>query len=335
MRAKLLAILAINLFLLVTVLSVAPTRGQSVGQWITNYTIADLRTGQILRQTNSQTAQNVSNGAILAGADLNVTITIQVTTSSPNTNLQITTSLGHSSIQGTYWELQSKGYAGISGATYNPNQQIVTFNQITGTLVISCYGTIAPGLTQTQIGAGISLDRKASSALIILSDPSSNQLDKIQVDVIDATIDNYDTLLAAALNEVQTLKNNGADPAYITLYQSVITSAQNQANQGFASNAIDTLTQLSSAQSAGGPVSTTPIMATLFLPTVVALAVILVIIAFLFVRTRGKVNYSKLVIEDQIKDLEGLTLRASKVDKNISSSLESVKDRLKSLVGAE
>ena len=45
-------------------------------------------------------------------------------------------------------------------------------------------------------------------------------------------------------------------------------------------------------------------------------------------------NYDKLVIEDQIKDLEGLTLRASKIDKNISVSLESVKERLKSLVGA-
>jgi hypothetical protein len=44
-------------------------------------------------------------------------------------------------------------------------------------------------------------------------------------------------------------------------------------------------------------------------------------------------QYVLLVIEDQIKDLEGLTLRASKVDRSISSSLESVKDRLKSITG--
>jgi hypothetical protein len=50
-------------------------------------------------------------------------------------------------------------------------------------------------------------------------------------------------------------------------------------------------------------------------------------------RARGKNSYVQLVIEDQIKDLEGLTLRASRVDRTISSSLEGIKDRLKSLVG--
>jgi hypothetical protein len=64
------------------------------------------------------------------------------------------------------------------------------------------------------------------------------------------------------------------------------------------------------------------------------LIVVVVLIGFMFVRTRGKLNYDKLVIEDQIKDLEGLTLRAAKIDKNLTVNLESVKDRLKSLVGA-
>jgi len=55
--------------------------------------------------------------------------------------------------------------------------------------------------------------------------------------------------------------------------------------------------------------------------------------AFLFMRNRGKVSYFKLVVEDQIKDLEGLTLRASKIDRTISSNLSSIEDRLKRLVG--
>jgi hypothetical protein len=50
-------------------------------------------------------------------------------------------------------------------------------------------------------------------------------------------------------------------------------------------------------------------------------------------RNRGKVGYFRLVIEDQIKDLEGLTLRASKIDRTISSNLASIEDRLKRLVG--
>ena len=63
------------------------------------------------------------------------------------------------------------------------------------------------------------------------------------------------------------------------------------------------------------------------------LAAVAVIFVVLFLRVRGKVSYFQLVVEDQIKDLEGLTLRASKIDRTMSSSLESVKDRLKRLVG--
>jgi hypothetical protein len=74
-------------------------------------------------------------------------------------------------------------------------------------------------------------------------------------------------------------------------------------------------------------------MESLFIPIVGVLAAVAVIFVVLFLRVRGKVSYVQLVVEDQIKDLEGLTLRASKIDRAMASSLESVKDRLKRLVG--
>jgi hypothetical protein len=71
----------------------------------------------------------------------------------------------------------------------------------------------------------------------------------------------------------------------------------------------------------------------LFIPIVAVTAVIAVVFLVMFMRIRGKISYFQLVVEDQIKDLEGLTLRASKIDRAMSSNLESVKDRLKRLVG--
>ena len=63
------------------------------------------------------------------------------------------------------------------------------------------------------------------------------------------------------------------------------------------------------------------------------LAVVAALFVVMFLRIRGRVSYFRLVVEDQIKDLEGLTLRASKIDRAMGSSLDSVKDRLKRLVG--
>lgn len=334
MKRELSTILLLTLLVFVTAFSFAPATAQVSSQWITNYTIKDLKTGQILKQIDFTTGENITTAPILAGAELNITFTISIATTSPNTELQLSTSMAHSSVQGTYWELQTKTYAGLSGVTYNPNQQTITFAQMTGTLTMSCYGAISAGITQTSAG-GIVISKKVDQALIALTDPVGNQLDKIAVSIVDAKIAQFDSLFANAQNTIQTMRNSGVDPAYIALFESVVSSAQSQASQGLVDNSITTLTQLSSLQSSSAPTSTnTPIESILFLPALVALIVIVVLVAFMFVRVRGKINYDKLVIEDQIKDLEGLTLRAAKIDKNLTVSLESVKDRLKSLVGA-
>jgi hypothetical protein len=68
------------------------------------------------------------------------------------------------------------------------------------------------------------------------------------------------------------------------------------------------------------------------LPVIAVLAVAAVAVAFLYFRVRSNRNYVLSVIEDQIKDLEGVTLRASKLDRTISSRLESIKERLKQLI---
>jgi hypothetical protein len=88
---------------------------------------------------------------------------------------------------------------------------------------------------------------------------------------------------------------------------------------------------LNAIPSSGEPIGSALEM--IMLPAIGITAVAAVLLAFMFFRARGKNSYFRLVIEDQIRDLEGLTLRASRIDRTISSSLEGIKDRLKSLVG--
>jgi hypothetical protein len=88
---------------------------------------------------------------------------------------------------------------------------------------------------------------------------------------------------------------------------------------------------LNDLNSANAPPSSTA--QALFIPLIAVVAVVAVLFAFLWFRVRGKVSYFQLVVEDQIKDLEGMTLRISKIDRAMSANLESVKDRLKRLVG--
>jgi hypothetical protein len=329
MKRNILVLMAVSLLLLVTALSTTQTNAQT-GQWISHYTIADLSTGQVLYDSSSPS----SSSPILAGEELSITISVNVPVNNPTTALKLSTNLGHATIQGTYWELHGS-YVGLSGFTYNPNQNWVMFNETAGVLQISCYGVIPAGITQTSAG-GITLDKKVSATLVSLTDPTNAELDAVTVQVTDAKINQFDAAATAAVTEIQSLNNSGIDPAYLTLYQAVVNGAISQASQGFVDNALQVLSQLAAAEQSISPTSTTtPMEASLFYPAVIALVVVVVIVGFLFVRAKGRVSYDKLVIEDQIKDLEGLSLRASRIDKNLTVSLESVKDRLKSLVEVE
>jgi hypothetical protein len=107
-----------------------------------------------------------------------------------------------------------------------------------------------------------------------------------------------------------------------------LAQAEAEATAGDVTGATNLLNAINTSNAPPG--STTQ---ALFLPLIVVVAVIAVVFAFMFMRIRSKVSYYQLVVEDQIKDLEGLTLRISKIDRQTSSSLESVKDRLKRLVG--
>lgn len=321
MRVKLFAI---SLFLLLTFVSIAPTHGAGEGEWIIEYRVEDLETGQIIIERDFQTGETSEYVPLFGESELKVTITVDVAMTAPNT-LKISTSMEHSTIQDRYWQLHSKDYPVVD---YNPNQPYVEFNQIKGNLSISCYGRIPKGITEEKID-GFVLHKPANYSLIKLTSPSGEILDQIKKDVLDPKLDEYQNLLEKREDKLQTLRDTGVAPGYIELFESVIDQAETQAELGLVDEAIALLDLLAVSQE---PVSS--IVETLFLPAMVILSVAVVAVGFVFLRARGKINYVLSVIEDQIKDLEGLTLRASKVDRTISSRLETIKDRLKGLIWA-
>jgi hypothetical protein len=326
-RKNILALFVISLFALTIVFSGAPTKA-ATGDWITNYTVRDLSTGEIILQKSTAGASTTGD-SLIEGVSLNVTITITVPMTVPDSTLTLSTSLQKATTQDRYWELKTTAYP---VENYNPNQQTVIFSQSAGNFTISCYGTIPIGLTTTSAGSGTEMHIPQAFSLISLIGPNNQALDQIKPYVIDSRIAEYQALNDQSNSTLQDLIAQGAAPAYVALYTNVINGATAAAKEGFIDNAISQLNQLSITEAP--PVSSGASMGdTLFLPVAGALAAIAVIVVVLFLRARGKASYVSQVVEDQIRDLEGLTLRASKVDKTLSSGLETIEDRLKRAVG--
>jgi hypothetical protein len=293
-----------------------PVEAVGLGQWITTYQIED-STGQLLVQYDPATNTTNTLAPVVPGTDIKVTFTVNVIV--PGSDLlKLTTNLQKSTSNPSgYWALQTTTYD--MGTTYNPASQSTTFKWTVGTFDMVLYGKVpnsASNVAQTV------------KAVILSSSAGGVSLDQITLQATSADLANFNVLYSQQETKLKGLISSGVDQGYIDIFTSVLNASRRVANAG---DVADATTLLNSLNDSNAPV--TSATATLFIPIMIVLAVVAVIFVVLFLRVRGKVSYFQLVVEDQIKDLEGLTLRASKIDRAMSSSLESVKDRLKRLVG--
>jgi hypothetical protein len=315
-------ILALSLLLLLTtmmILSVSPpAKAVGEGQWITAYKIQDATTSETLVEFNVDTGINQTLSSVIPGAEVKVVFTVHVFTSGPG-NLKLTSGLQKSTTHtGSYWELISQDYD--LGSSYNPNSANTELKWNVGeTFTMTLYGKVPLSTKDTAV---------LVHAVRLYSASGGDPLDEINVFATTANLAAFNELYRQQEEKLKRLIQDGVAQGYIELFTNVLNASKTIANAGGSTQAVALLNGLNVSNE---PASST--MEALFLPIVGVLAAVAIIFVVMFMRVRGKVSYFQLVVEDQIKDLEGLTLRASKIDRSMSSSLESVKDRLKRLVG--
>jgi len=317
LKNKILSLSLMLLLATVIIISVSPpAKAVGLGQWITTYKIED-STGQLLIQYNPATNTTNILAPVLPGADIVVTFTVDVIAPGSDT-LKLGTSLSKSaSHPNGFWELLTETYD--MGSTYNPASQTTTFKWTVGTFDMVLYG---------KVPLSVSNIARPVNVVILSSGAGGAPLDSIIVQATSADLANFNVLYSQQEEKLNSLISSGVSQGYVEIYTNVLNASRAIANSGDVANAIALLNGLNVANP---PASSA--MESLFLPLVGVLAAVAVVFVVLFLRVRGKISYLQLVVEDQIKDLEGLTLRASKIDRTMSSSLESVKDRLKRLVG--
>ena len=314
LRTKLFATLCLFILLTAVITTfIAPTHAVGEGEWITSYTVEDLDTGQKLIEADFATsAEPTMLAPVISGEQLKVTFTVNVFTSGSG-NLKLSTNM-QKPITGTYWELIPGDYD--LGTGYTPNTATMQFSWEKGTFEMICYGKVPTVTKSTNV------------TLVQLSGATGDVLDAIKVTALTAGGSEFQNLYDQKEAKLQSLIDSGVAAGYTDLYSNMLNQSKALVGKGYVNEAIALLNAIpSSGEPAGSALEM------IMLPAIGVAAAAAVIFAFMFLRGRGKNSYVRLVIEDQIKDLEGLTLRASKIDRTFSSSLESVKDRLKSLVG--
>jgi hypothetical protein len=316
LKDKILALSLLCILTTMMIMSFSPVKAVGEGQWITTYTIED-SSGQLLVQYDPTTNTTNTLAPVLPGADIKVTFTINIVALGSET-LRLSTSLQKSTSHPSgYWELQTSTY--VMGDTYNPAAQSTTFKWTAGTFDMVLYGKVPISVTTVA---------QKVNVVSLYGGSGGAALDQITVQATSAGLANFNVLYSQQETKLKGLISSGVAQGYIDIFTNVLNASRTIANAGAVSDATALLNSLNASNA---PVSSSTEM--LFIPVIAVLAVVAVVFVVLFLRVRGKVSYFQLVVEDQIKDLEGLTIRASKIDRAMSSSLESIKDRLKRLVG--
>jgi hypothetical protein len=313
-------LVALSLVLLLTTIYAAstvtsPVKAQS-GGWITAYKIYDYHSNQLLVSYSPSTGI-VNSSAVLPGDQVKAEITINIAAAGSG-DLKLETNMGQI-ISGQFWALESGGNYSL-GSDFSAGANPASFNWVQGSFTIDLYGTV-PSPSNAVSTAPITIFQ--------LYGPTSGiALDGITIQASSAAMTQFISLLQTKQGQVNSLRSQGVDSGYIAIWENIISAAQTTANNG---NVADAIAMLNALDTSNAPMGSE--LSSLYIPLIVVFAVIAAIFAVMFMRARGKVSYFQLVVEDQVKDLEGLTMRAARVDRAMASNLDSIKDRLKRLVG--
>jgi len=293
--------------------------------WIEEYTLKNYSTGQTVLEWDSVTDELLQNAPVLAGDEYIITFTLNVRQTVDNAVLELTlTSFMDKMSEEYYWDIETPAFP--ETGDFNPASRTINFHHNEGVYVISGVGRIATDTTVFTT-EGVTLHKPIDLTLVNLDGPIGTEYDLISINIIDSAIDDYRFLLGQKEAELQDYIDSDVDPAYIQLYENFVALAEEEAGQGLVTSATNLLTNL---EVEAPPVQTGPsFMERYFLPAVSGLFVISVLGVFMFIRTNSRLGFIKMVIEDQIREMEAIQSRASRIDRTLAQRLDEINDRLK------
>lgn len=307
-------------------LTIGSIEAQEDERWFVSFEVIDLTSKQLVLERDFEADRTIQNSPMFAGAEYNITITIDIGLTAAYADLDLTVRLAHADSIDRYWEIHTTDLNLTED--YNPNSPEITFKQVKGRYVISTFGRVPSDLTLTDLDQLV-LHKPVNHTILTLRGPDGSLLDSIRLNIIDSEIDSYRFFLNQRKSDLNEFLESQADPAFTGLYESFIMLAESQAEAGLVQISRDILDSMEVEMP---PVQTGPsFQEQYFLPAVGVLCLLAVMLGFLFFRARGRVSFTSMVLEDQIRELEGLTLRASRTDRNLGARLQEINDRLKEL----
>lgn len=259
---------------------------------------------------------------LIAGHSYNVTVDISVPFNQTSQfTLTLESSMNRSGSQ--FWYVLTPNYGGYDASTFKGGQQVVTFNQVKGLLVVSAIFTVPQDLTTMKFGA-LTLHTLLQTVPLVNVNvtPSGSQVGSVTVNISDQAIQTY----LADYQQKSTLISSGMiDSAYMQAVNSELAQAQSLYSSGLVEQATSLLVTIEPANYPAPPNSS---YVNYLLIGVLVAAALAVAFLFLFMRSRGRSGFYDSIASEVQKELAALEVTAAQYDKSLADRLKRQRDRL-------
>lgn len=288
---------------------------QAFGQAASPAIISDL----VVRDPNGN---DVSDQALVAGGEYTVIFSVNIGATLVD-RILLTTNLERT--RDVFWTLENT-YGGVDLDTWTPGSPAIDFAAQSGTADFTLTGRVPEFITEKFWDEnGRTIHAIQSFQLLIVSlDSNKEILDSREASITDQIIIRFGNLIQEKRDLIETTQ---MDPQYSALAMSIITQSEGLTTAGYYDDAI---VLLESIPSSGFPAP--PVVTNLFLGSTVGLAAVSAILVLLFIRARGGKGFISRRVEDETKKLDLLLVKATRVDKALSSEIEMIKRALQDLI---
>ncbi len=315
MLKRLLAILVLcvaSVTLLGTALVYAQTPSPAI---IESYTIENID------------GSNVTNGPLMAGATYTVSFEVNVGVDLANTTLILSTPL--TKVEDIYWSLKND-YAGVDTNLWQPGQADIEFDVVKGLAKFTLKGSVPSDYTSEKLSNDDYLHFPRNISLVRLSlGPDATLLDEFPVEVRDQAIVAYQQTMT---EKASLLKTTDADPKYENLATEIIALAEGLYSKGYVEEATSLLNTLPESAS-DFPTPVPEGSYTIYIVIIVILAVILIAFLILFFRAKSNSSFIRQQVDEEAGKLDVLSVRTSKIDKQLARDIDQVKEQLERISG--
>jgi len=250
-------------------------------------------------------------------------------TSTENFSVSLNSAVASASGQSVYWVVHNPSFPGYNRTNFIGGDKTVTLNYVQGTVKLSAYfeiptGYTAPIANYTSASGNSSIPLHLPQPMIVVAVVpfSSTGTGSFSASVIDQTIQTYQN----EYNQTFALVPSGKIPStYSSLVNSILAEAQALDKLGLPDQGTTLLNALVPSAFPTPPNSS---LQTDLLAGLAVAVVLVVLLAVMTLRSRGKSGYSVAIINDVQKDLAVLEVTAAKYDKAMADKLKSLRNKL-------